>query len=379
MKIKISELLTRLIICCSLIMLAFTGVIGIERTKYFLFLIVGLCLLKTVNMRLTGMQLCALLMIALSLMLVFALHDATFANQLIFFASLIFAIDIYHKGIDEGTWNLLKICTVIACSWFVISSRSAGAWDQAGRLELSFGNPNMTGIALSAPTMILVIMAVEQKSKIIRVVYMGISAVMLYLIYSTENRGSFLTVIAFSVCAILALGKKKSWRITNKWIYWVFKLLPIIIMVVYVFLYSVLPNDLELLGKPFFSGRELGWRIALERLAYEPFTYHNFEDGMLNLFLEGMQRYGIFAMIGYIWILFTFKKQNLKELSVRAYLAYLGFHIFFFQQSFESTLITGSYSAYVWSYILLGVASMKESGGEVKPYPKDINRLSPME
>lgn len=360
MRIKINELLTRLIICCSLIMLAFTGVLGITRTKYFLFLIVGLCIAKIICVRLTPRQLCALMMIALSLMFAFLLHNATFANQLIFFSSLFFAIDVYHKSLNRGTWNLLKICTIIACSWFMISARSAGSWDSVGRLELSFGNPNMAGIALSVPAMILVIMAAEQKRRIVRIIYVSLSGVMLYLIYSTENRGSFFTVVAFSACAILALSKM-SWRITERWVYWVLKLLPIIIMVVYIFLYSVLPHDLELLGKPFFSGREEGWQIALEQLIYEPFKYHYFENGTLNLFLEGSQRYGMVAMFGYIWILFTFEKQDLSETSVRSYLAYLGFHMLFFQQSFESTLITGSYSAYVWSYILLGVASMNES------------------
>ena len=208
MKIKLSELLTRMILFCSLIMLAFTGVIGIERTKYFLFLIVGLCGAKIFNMRFTGTQLWALLIIALSLILVFVLHDATFANQLIFFTSLIFAIDIYHKGIDKGTWKMLKISTIIACCWFIISSQFAGAWNYNDQLELSFGNPNMTGIALSVPAMLLIIMAAEQKKKKIRLIYMGMSAMMLYLIYSTENRGSLLTVLAFAVCAILALGKR---------------------------------------------------------------------------------------------------------------------------------------------------------------------------
>ena len=98
----------------------------------------------------------------------------------------------------------------------------------------------------------------------------------------------------------------------------------------------------------------------------------------MNLLLEGMQRYGVFAMLGYIWILFTFRKRDLNEVSVRAYLAYLGFHILFFQQSFESTLITGSYSVYVWNYILLGVASMQEPETE-EHRSKDPNHSTPME
>ena len=126
----------------------------------------------------------------------------------------------------------------------------------------------------------------------------------------------------------------------------------------------MLPSDIELLGKPLFSGREQGWKLALENLIQNPFVHYTFEEGTLNLLLEGIRRYGILAMVGYMWVLFSLRKENLDKVSLRSYLAYLGFHLVMFQQSFESTLITGSYSVYIWTYMLLGVSSMDETKEE---------------
>ena len=362
MKIKINELLTQLTVLCSLIMLAFTGEIGINTSKYCLYLIVGMCLVKLCFLRIRASQLTALVIILLSCMM--NVHRDNPANHLIFFTSVTMAVTLFRFGIDRTSWKLLKLSAVVASVWFVFQFLSGNGFDTMDRLVLSFDNPNMTGIALCAPAMVLVLMAAEAKNAFLRLLYGMLLAAMAYLVYQTNNRGSFFTVVAFVVLAYLAVRKKKPLRVTHGAIYAVLKLMPIVVMFVYVFLYTVLPADLELLGKPFFSGREYAWKVALGQLFKNPFSHYAYEDGTLNLFLEGIRRYGIFSMVGYFWILFTLHKPNLKEVSNRSYLAYLGFHLFLFQQSFESTLITGSYSVYIWTYMLLGVSSMKEPEDE---------------
>lgn len=360
MKIKINELLTQLIVVCSLVMLAFSGEIGINLSKYCLYLIVGLCIGKLCFLRVQVSQLTALVVILLSCIMTVYLQKSNPANHLIFFTSVILAVVLFRFGIDEISWKLLKISTVIATAWFVMQYLSGSGFDPMDRLVLFFDNPNMTGIALCAPAMVLVLMTAEEKNRFIRLLYIGILLLMMYLIYLTNNRGSLLTLVALAVLAFLAVRKKKPVRLTHPAIYTVLKLMPLLVMLVYIFLYTALPADLEFLGKPFFSGREYAWKLALEELLENPFAQQSFEDGTLNLFLEGVRRYGIFSMVGYFWILFTLKKWDLKTTSVRNYLAYVGFHLYLFQQSFESTMITGSYSVYVWAYMLLGVSSMKE-------------------
>ena len=365
MKIKVNELLTQLIVLFSLVMLAFTGEIGIETSKYCLYLIVGLCLGKLCFLRVRAGQLAALMVILLSCIVTVYMQKANPANHLIFFTSVTLAIVLFRFGIDSVSWKLLKISALVASVWFIIQWRSGSGFDIMDRLILSFDNPNMTGIALCAPAMVLVLMTAEEKHIVLRLIYGANLAVITYLVYLTNNRGSLITLVAFIVLAFLAVKKNKPLRVTNKVVYVILKLMPILLILVYVVLYTVLPSDLELLGKPFFSGREYAWKIALERLVQNPFAHHSYEDGTLNLFLEGIRRYGIFSMVGYFWLVFTLRKPDLDKVSVRSYLAYLGFHLFLFQQSFESTLITGSYSVYVWTYMLLGIASMQEPETEI--------------
>ncbi len=358
MKTKLNELLTKLIILCSLIMLAFTDEIGISISKYCLYLIVGFCIIKIAFLRLQVSQFIALLIVFFSCVGTAIFYNENPANNLIFFTSLILAVLFARFGIEESVWKLLRYAAVIASLWFFYQYLSANTVDIAGRLILCFNNPNMAGIALCAPSSILVLMIADEKKKLARLLYTVLLAAMIYLVYLTENRGSFFTLIAFAVCALLAMLKKNPWRMTSNVVYAILKLMPILVMLVYVFLYTVLPSDLRLMDKPFFSGREYAWKIALEQLVRNPFARQSFAEGTLNLFLEGTRRYGIFSMIGFFWLLFTFKKQDLDTTNIRNYLAFLGFHLFLFQQSFESTLITGAFSVYVWNYVLLGIASM---------------------
>lgn len=360
MNIKLNELLTRLIILFSLVMLAFTGVIGINTSRYCLYLIVGLCIAKLYFLRINFSQLLTLGIVLLSCAITIALQTDNPANHLIFFTSLTLMVALYHDGIDEGSWKLLKLCTLIAAVCFIFQFQFQPVYDTMDRLLFSFDNPNMAGIVLCAPAMVLVLIAAEAHSIQKRLFHIALLAIMGYMIFITGNRSSFITVVLFTIVALLAM-KKKPVRITNKAVYAILKLLPLVVMLVYVLLYSILPSDLVLWGKPFFSGREYAWKVALERLFSNPFAQYAYEEGTLNLILEGNRRYGILSMIGYLCLLFTLKKLDIKKTPVRNYLAYMGFHLCLLQQSFESTIITGSYSVYVWSYMLLGVASMKTS------------------
>lgn len=363
MRVKFNELLTQLIVLCSLAMLTVAGQISDTIFKCCLYLVVALSIVKLCFLRLRMSQFIALVVILISCAIAVFQYGDNPANILIFFTSVALAIVLFRYGIDQGSWKLLKACSLLAIAWFLIQFVLEPNYSFANRLQLNFDNPNMTGIAVCAPSMFLVLMMVEENRRNIKWIYGILLALVVYIIYLTENRSSLITLVAFCAMAWLAVRKKKSFRATGKMTYTLLKLTPLLVMFVYIFLFTVLPSDLRLLGKPFFSGREYSWKLALEQLWRNPFTHYTFEEGTLNLLLEGIRRYGILAMIGYMWVLFSLKKENLDKASVRSYLAYLGFHLVMFQQSFESTLITGSYSVYIWTYMLLGVSSMDETEG----------------
>lgn len=368
MVIKLNQLLTKLIIFCATAMLMFTGVLGIGVTKYFTFAIIAFCFSKALFLHLKPMQFCLLMAIAISSVFTILLQKGETVYLFIFTGSLILELTLCRDGIDSGSWKVLKVCSVVVAAWFIFLFFFDPSAMQFGKLYYSFDNPNMTGISLCGFGMILVLMASEERKLPGKLLRYAVVAMTIFLVYLTENRGSFFTLILMVAAALLTTLPRKPIRITSDLVYTLLKLLPILILFIYVILYSVLPHDLRLMDKPFFSGREKDWQIALTQLLSDPFSYHRFEDGTLNLFLQGSVLYGLVAMVGYFWLLFTIKKPDLKSISNTRYLAYLGFHLCFIQQSFESTLVTGSYNIYIWSYMLLGIAFMKQ-----EPTPADVS------
>ena len=361
MKISFDERCSQLIILVSTLMLALSGIIGIEITKYCLYLIVGLGFIKILFLKLKPIYLVSFVIIMISSLWIMLTYGGTYANFLIFLTSIVFAISVVRNGISNGTWKLVKVCTYIVCLALIVEMLLSSEYSVYGQLTLYFDNPNMAGIALCAPAMMLVLMIADEKKKSYNIINWLLLAVMIYMIYMTQNRASLFSLLLVLVAALLVIYPKQPLRISSQWFFAVLKLTPIIVMFIYIAMYNLLPSNIELLGKPLFSGREGAWMSALGKIINNPFAYYNFKEGTLNLFLEGAARYGIFSMLGYFIILISFgkSKNEIKEMSAVSYIAYVAFHLCLLQQSFESTMITGSYSVYIWSYLLLGIASMK--------------------
>ncbi len=361
MTIKIDELCTQLIVIISTVMLSLCGLFGIETMKYCIYAIVVLSFLKLLYIRITPFQLIAFACLFLSSMFILALHGGSLSSLIVSLSSVIFAISIFAKGVDEATWKLIKLCTYVVAVAFILYMIFAPAWTDYDQLSLYFENPNMTGIALCAPAMMLVLMLYESKRILAKGINLILLAVLAFMIYTTQNRSSFFSLLFLLVIALLMALQRKERRIASPVFFGLLKLTPIFVMFVYIGMFLVLPDGIEVLGKPLFSGREGSWLIALKDVLTDPLAYHAFEEGTLNLFLEGAARYGILSMFAYFGILISFgkRKNELKKMSSLHYLAYVAFHCCLFQQSFESTLFTGSYTVYVWSYLLLGVASMR--------------------
>lgn len=364
MKLDLDELCTHLIILASTIMLALCGVFGIGTLKLCIYAIVVLSFAKILESKSTQFQLITFTAFIMSALFIVLVDGGLMSSFIVSLSTIVLAISLFKNGIEEYTWKFIKVCTYIVSFAFIaymFLSPSRSIYDQ---LLLYFENPNMAGIAISAPAMMLVLMFLEGKSKTKKAVTFAILAMMVYMVYETQNRGSFFSLVFLLIVALFMMFQKGGKRLTSPSWFAIFKLTPIFIMFIYIWLYRTLPVSIELLGKPLFSGREGAWIIALENVFKNPFARHLFEEGTLNLFLEGAARYGIFSMIAYFAFLISLRKSKteLQEMTSLNYLAYVAFHCCLFQQSFESTLLTGSYTVYVWVFLFLGIASMKTGG-----------------
>ena len=361
MKIKIDELCTQLVILFATLMLVLSGVIGIDRAKFFMYALVAVGCVKLLFLKFRPVQILSVMVVLGMSFITVWLYGGVWANLLVFVVSLVVAISFFNNGIDERTWKLLKVCAYAVCLFDIGYMLLVGGYSEYGQLMLYFDNPNMTGIALNVPATMLVLMAAENKGKKGNYINLILLAVILYMTYMTQNRGSMFAIVLLIVAAVFAVYLKRPKRLCSSLTWRILKLTPIIVMLIYTVMYLILPKSLEIMGKPLFSGRESAWIVAWESIFDNPFAHHTFEEGALNLFLEGAARYGLLSMIGYFVLLISFDKTRveLSEMSVTKYLAYVAFHTCLFQQSFESTMLTGSYSIYIWSYALLGIASMR--------------------
>ena len=353
----INQYCTKLIIVLSTIMLGLTGWLGVSVTTYCLFAIMLLSLIKFLFVKAEIKHYVLLVGIALACFVHFLINSVSVVSILIFLTSIMLAFSFHIEGIKKGDWILLKICAIFLSAIYLIVFLISPNYNMSGFLMLFFDNPNMTGIAICAPTLILAISLFEKKQFKQMIVLILFLLVDLYLLYLTNNRGSFITAIAV-ICFVLSVKISKSNKKPQAFVSKILVFLPIIVMIIYVALFKMLSNDIEVLGKPLFSGREGAWLKALEKLRKNPFATLRFEDGTLNMFLEGIARFGFLAMALYFVFLLSFKCPAQTTKSIQ-YIAYMAFFITLFQQSFESTLVTGSYTSYVWVYVLLGMASMK--------------------
>lgn len=369
MEIRLDEFCVQLMIIASTLMLVLSSFFEVETLRYCIYAIVALTFVLIPQMKFKLKQLIPLACFLVSSFAALFLYGGNMGSLIVSIASLFLAMFLFEKSINLPTWRLVKICTYIVSLSFIAQFIFAPQKTIYNQLLLCFDNPNMTGIALLAPAMILVVMLFEKQKVSVKIIDTVILAVLAYMIYQTQNRGSLLSLIVAIVAAFLASLKKKPKRLTSPVAFALLKLTPIFVMLIYILLFLILPEDLELLGKPFFSGRELAWINAIKSIVTNPFVHHSFKDGTLNLFWEGAARYGVLAMIGYFWILINYgkTKEELKRMDKINYIAFVAFHCCLLQQSFESTLLTGSYTVHIWSYLLLGIASMKST----KPNEKE--------
>ena len=129
---------------------------------------------------------------------------------------------------------------------------------------------------------------------------------------------------------------------------------------------SRLPAESEFLGKPLFSGRESEWAYLINYIKETPFSISNLPIGGLNLFLVGVIVFGIVGFASYFLLLFVIKPSDENNIGLGfKQVAYIAFLCVFIQQTFESTLILGSYGIYIFSYLLLGIACSKEEADSI--------------
>lgn len=353
--------LTNLILFFSTIIITFSGIIGSYVYQICLYVIVICLSLEAVLMRWTPFQLVCFGVILVSSIVVSLSSGQNVANALIFSSSVIFIIQGVNGEFSPQSWYFIKKCTYIVSLVFIILFFVNPNWTSNNKLTLIFENSNMTGIVCSIPTIFLLLMIVENLGKIGNIVNWILFIILFYFVILTQNRSSLICVLLILICALVDVLSSKRKRLTSPFVFTLLKLSPLIMMIVYVVMFNFLPHDFILFGKPLFSGRELFWGEAIKSFLSNPFSLRGNISGTLNFILEIFERYGAIALIAFYILLFSVKMKNVEGASSVQYLAFISFLFCLLQQSFESTLVTGSYCSFVWFYSLIGISFMKDN------------------
>lgn len=354
---RITFIIVDIIILMVTCMIFFSYYWGKQQTRYFLFSVVALsAVVFLLDILKNNYKIPFSFMITIVSSVVYSL---VFMNNIpsliIFITSLMFALYMYVQGLDKTNIKLLFFCCLLlSIQAIYMSTLPSSRFSFSNALVLAFDNPNMAGIILSNIVIILIIGIFYFKRPSARICLALISIVMCYLVVLTNNRGSLLTLIVFALLIVLSRRGK---MINNK-VRIVLILFPFIFIIIYFILLNFVPYDAILFNKPFFSGRQVMWKYTIDKIISDPLSISSYRSGGANLLLSSFYQFGVIAVMSYfVFILGMKPKFCLTGKLTFQQVAYMGFLCIYLQQAFESTLISGSYTIYIFSYILLGIST----------------------
>lgn len=243
----------------------------------------------------------------------------------------------------ESLFRFVCKTNVVIAIVFIVLSVSPYAYSHKLKdsLSLGYSNPNATAIYLLLNMSILFLHASSIKNTLKKIVMYMLCFYLMYLLYETDSRTCFLAGLIVAVYIVLT----PKWKIP-KWMISVFLLSSLVFLFLYSSLYKKgLFLDLEIMGKPFYSGREDYFIEMLEKfkgywlvgdLGQHPF--YNMHNGALTL-LSGC---GILGYLIYFW----FSKQTIRfyyhgEVKHRQTVALMIIAAAFIHSSAEAALIVG--------------------------------------
>ncbi len=186
------------------------------------------------------------------------------------FLNGILCISLYsgkNMTISQKTKNFIKLCIVFLGLLFAVYSFSPIAnmvkEDGISRVSRFFvfnlENSNMAGIFLFLIFSILFIFTFDADKKYKKVFYIGLDVYTIYLIYKTGARSCLIAVVALLLIGLFFRSKQ-----INRLIICAVTFVPIVFVYLLTSLYSNGYQEVEVLGKSIFTGREIYFKECID-------------------------------------------------------------------------------------------------------------------
>lgn len=226
-------------------------------------------------------------------------------------------------------------------------------------LSLGFNNPNLAGMIIFYVFVVILLYYNEEKKTITKLLFILLLSSLFYLIYKTDCR-TVLFMGLFLVISFLLTSKSRILEtiLKSKFITIVTLAFPVIFGFLYVYLFQ-LPElrDIEILGKPLFSGRQTMFVDFYKTLSESPilglcgkYKFANAHNGILTILLNtGFA--GLFLYIVYVYRnIRSVSNSVLKPTDVLSLIAIIAVYV---NSSNESAMLVAGNLFYVYFMCLL--------------------------
>lgn len=237
-------------------------------------------------------------------------------------------------------------------------------------LTLGFNNPNEAAIILYYVITIFISIILTSEKKLNRVLWIPV-AVLVYFLYKTSSRSCLLSLLSISIFFLFA--RKNVSIINNRIVIWILLLVPLIFAILYpIAALHYAQSNLEILGKPVFSGRDYLFTEELANFFENPifgdinqYQFNNSLNGYLTiLFNTGICGFSIYLVTIYT-VIRSLANRIVSKSQLFAFLSIIGVYII---ASTESVLLVGGGRWYILmlSLFVLANNNMQDSNGILK-------------
>lgn len=286
-----------------------------------------------------------------------------------------------YEKINKQTFDFIFYCNIILTILFFIYSFTPIAHIAYNEkisekfyceyFTYNLDNSNYAGIILFSFFCNITIGLKSRKSKILRFFCFVVLAMLLWMIYRTNSRSCFISaIVLIFFYVIYSLRERFKAKKIKPLIICLICLIPVVFVWLYLLLYSNGLQDVQILGKSLFSGREETYKEYLEYidtpLAFlfgnmGKTVFNNAHNGPLAIFTT----IGLFGII-IIYILyfrFIFRINNGTKNSSLCIICIL---CVFIQSSAEAAFMLGGFAAMITLNSLFFLSSLEEENSNLK-------------
>lgn len=278
-----------------------------------------------------------------------------FVDTLIFISIICFATVVSIRPLIAMNCNLLYWGAVVCALQLILNAHDPQYYSLEQWLVYVYMNSNTAAAVALNLLACIVTGTFRYRKRIMWVFSTALAAYLLYIIYQTHSRAAF--VSGLLMVGLVAWSHFKPLKETlAQWMLW----MPVIAIPIVVLVFQkTFHADVTFLDKTVFSGREDLWADALQVIWSNLIHMENQFTSGLNTALRLPYLCGIVGAVLY----FLYYRRLAKDLcqntmnAGRLNPAILVLGTLFIQQSFESTIVSGTYCIAYISMCMLGMAA----------------------